>query len=157
MLHVVPPASSRHQQIEAHLIVALEPLVRRRGWYVQAQTGVLAADDDYRVPDVVVSSPASRSERGVDGAPAVVVEIRSPGDESDAKVPWYLGRGAVAVPVVDRDSLAVELHGPGGPVGPDPGGPVGPDPDGGVLLEPLGVRIVPAGGTLAVGDHELRL
>ncbi|MHB1583466.1 MAG: hypothetical protein ACYCU7_07800 [Acidimicrobiales bacterium] len=31
VLHVVPPASSRHQQLEAQLLVALEPVVRRRG------------------------------------------------------------------------------------------------------------------------------
>lgn len=149
VLHMVPPASSRHQQLEAQLVVALETVVRPRGWYVQAEAGVFSADDDYRVPDVVVFGPEARSERGVDGAPVLVVEIRSPGDESHAKVPWYSGRGAAAVLVVDRDSLGLDLH--------SAAGRVEPDADGGVLLEPLGVRVVPRGGTLSVGGRELRL
>ncbi len=42
---------------------------------------------------------------GVDGAPVPVVEIRSPGDESYDEVPWYLGRGAEEVLVVDGEPL----------------------------------------------------
>lgn len=49
--------------------------------------------------------------------------------------------------MVDRDTLAFELHRPDGPV----------EPDCGVTLEPLGVRVAPRGANLAVGDHELRL
>lgn len=149
VLHVVPPASHRHQQLEFELAKALEGAAQRRGWRVLVETGVFAAADDYRVPDVVVFGPEAASERGVDGSPEVVVEIRSPGDESHAKVPWYSGRGAAAVLVVDRDSLGLDLH--------SAAGRVEPDADGGVLLEPLGVRVVPRGGTLSVGGRELRL
>lgn len=149
VLHVVPPASTRQQRLEAELVIALDPVARARGWSVMPETGVFADTDDYRVPDVVVFGPGAEGERGVDGAPEVVVEIRSPGDESDAKVQWYLGRSAACVVVVDRDTLALELH--------RPDGRVEPEADGGVLLEPLGIRIVPRGGTLVVGDHALRL
>lgn len=149
VLHVVPPASHRHQQLEFELAKALEGAAQRRGWRVLVETGVFAAADDYRVPDVVVFGPEAASERGVDGSPEVVVEIRSPGDESDAKVPWYLARGARAVLVIDRDALGLDLD--------LPTGRVEPDADGGVLLEALGLRIVPQAGTLEVGGEPLRL
>jgi hypothetical protein len=39
-----------------------------------------------------------------------VIEIRSPRDETTAKLPWYLNRGCREVLIIDRDTLAVELH-----------------------------------------------
>ena len=98
---------------------------------------------------MVVFGPEAASERGVDGRPEVVVEIRSPGDEPDAKVPWYVAHGARAVLVIERDTLGLDLH--------LPPGRIEPDADGGVLLEALGLRIVPRAGTLEVGGEPLRL
>jgi len=40
----------------------------------------------------------------------VVVEIRSPGDETDEKMPFYAKLGVPEVWVIDRDSKAPELH-----------------------------------------------
>jgi len=148
VLHMVPPASRHHQQLEFELAKALEPAARRQGWDVLIETGVFGTDDDYRIPDIAVFGPESVSERGIDGPPEVVVEIRSPGDESDAKVPWYLARGAGAVLVIDRDTLGLDLH--------LPAGRVEPDADGAVLLERLGLRVVPRAGTLEVGGELLR-
>ncbi len=150
VLHVVPPASRRHQSIEAALLVALWPVVRGRGLLVQPETGVFAAADDYRVPDIVVYSEHVGSERGIDGAPVLVVEIRSPGDETYDKVPWYLERGAEEVLVVDRDSLALELL--------TAEGPVVAEDDGCVELRSLGsLRICPGDGTLLVDGTPLEL
>ena len=58
----------------------------------------------------------SASDRGVDGPPLLAVEIRSPGDETDAKVAWYLALGVAEVIVVERDFLAATLHTAGGSV-----------------------------------------
>lgn len=149
VLHVVPPPSERHQGIEHELAVALHRPARRRGLRVRAETGVFASDQDYRVPDLVVFSEEAASGRGVDGAPEIVIEIRSPGDESDEKVPWYLARGAKAVLVVDRDSLALQLS--------TPTGRREPADDGSVVLEPLGIVVRAAGGTLLVDGVALDL
>jgi Uma2 family endonuclease len=149
VLHMVPPASERHQGLEAELLVALRPSARRRGWKVRTDTGVFASDNDYRVPDVVVYSREAASQRGVDGAPEIVVEIRSPNDETYEKVPWYLARGARAVLVVDRDVLALQLftHSP----------PAEPAGDGPIVLEPLGVEVARSGQTLFVDAEALEL
>ncbi len=65
------------------------------------------------MPDIAVYRPDQASERGADGA-ELVIEIRSPGDESMAKIPWYLAQGCREVLIIDRDTLAVELHTPAG-------------------------------------------
>jgi len=87
VVHVVPPRSSRHQRIELQVAMALLPLAKRRGWYISTDTGVFASDDDYKVPDVVVYSREVSSERGVDGAPEIVIEARSPGDSPTTRFP----------------------------------------------------------------------
>lgn len=66
-------------------------------------------ETDYRVPDLAVYSPDRASERGIERRCELVIEIRSPGDETDSKVPWYIGQGVTEVLMIDRDNLAVEL------------------------------------------------
>jgi Uma2 family endonuclease len=145
VLHVVPPPYRRHQAIVTRLAIALDGPARRRGLLLTVETGVFASATDYRVPDIVIYTPDASGERGVDGAPEVVIDIRSPGDESDAKVPWYLDRGAKAVLIVDRDTLALDLHTPEG------------HSAGATVIEPLGVRIAQSAGTLTVDGVPLDL
>lgn len=149
VLHLVRPPTGRHQRAENELWLALRPAARRQDWLITTDTGIFAADDDYKVPDIAIYTPEAASERGVDGPPEVVVEVRSPGDEPYEKVPWYLVRGAKAVLIVDRDTLGLELY--------TQGGRVPPAADGSVVLEPLGVRVAPSGGTLVVDGTELEL
>ena len=150
VLHVVPPASQRHQSIESNLLVALWPAARRRSLRVQVETGVFAESDDYRVPDVVVFDEEAKGERGVDGAPELVIEIRSPGDETYDKLPWYLERGVEEVLIIDRDTLALELF--------TVEGPVPAADDGCVVLRSLGgVRVCPGDDTLVVDGSPLEL
>lgn len=149
VLHMVPPPSARHQRVEDELWLALRPAARRCGLMITTDTGVFANDDDYKVPDIVAYSPEAASERAVEGAPELVVEVRSPGDESYDKVGWYLGRGAKAVLVVDRDTLALELY--------RQDGRVPPAPDGAVVLGALGVVVAPSGPTLVVDGAELEI
>jgi Uma2 family endonuclease len=136
VLHMVPPPFARHGRLQVGLSAWLLDRCTPLGLLVGVETGVFAADEDYRVPDAVVYAPDAASERGIEGAPLVVVEIRSPGDESDVKVPWYLGRGAGSVVVVDRDTFAVEVF--------TADGRAEPDPDGLTPLAGLGVRLGPA-------------
>jgi len=149
VLHLVPPPTKRHQDVENELAVALRAAARRRGWAVRTDMGVFADVFDYRVPDIVVYAPEAASARGVDGPPEVVIEVRSPGDESYEKISWYLARGTKAVLVVDQSSLSLELH--------TQQGRVIPDEDGSVLLEPLGVRLTPSPGALYVDGSALEL
>ena len=75
------------------------------------------------MPDLVVVRAEQVTERGVEGGAVLVVEIRSPGDETDAKIPFYARFGVEELLVVDRDSAAVQLLRLGGgtllPVAPD--------------------------------------
>lgn len=147
VLHMVPPASRRHQMLEAGFVACLLPFVRERGWHLMPEGGVFAADDDYKVPDLVVFDDDAASDRGVDGAAKLVIEIRSPGDETMEKVPWYLARGTAAVLVVDRDSLELTLYTVSGQVGP------GDE----VSLPGLDVVVRRQGSTLHVGGQVLEL
>src|ERR687893_752317 len=128
-LHMVPPPAERHQSLGSVLLALLLPIARERGLKVAYEIGLFAAADDYRVPDLGVYRPDQASERGLEDAAELVVELVSPGDESRAKLPWYAAR-AREVLLVDRDTLAVELHG---------SGEDGPEGVGGARSEVLGV------------------
>jgi Uma2 family endonuclease len=68
---------------------------------------------DYRIPDLVLLRPerfAIDRNEYFEGAPSVVVEIRSPGDETDEKMPFYRDLGVPEVWIVDRDTKQVEVH-----------------------------------------------
>ena len=90
------------------MIAVFVGVAKRRGLGpVPYETGLFAADDDYRVPDIVVSRPVNRSHRGVDGTAELVVELRSPGDESYEKLPWYAARGVSEMLIVDPGDAPV--------------------------------------------------
>ncbi|MHB8438368.1 MAG: Uma2 family endonuclease [Acidimicrobiales bacterium] len=144
VLHMVPSPSRRHQELGLELGVALMPFAKAAGLRMAYELSSFAADDDYRVPDLAVYPKSQSTERGVEGRAALVVEIRSPRDETYEKLPWYLAGRAEAVLVIDRDSLAVEMYTADGRV---------PNGDSGaVVVESLGVAIVPDASTLRVGD-----
>lgn len=110
VLHMVPPPSGDHQGIGSELIAAWLGAARSRGLIARYGTGLFAAADDYRVPDLVIFEPANRSDRGVDDTARLVVEIRSPHDETDAKVPWYAARDVDEIVVIDPVTRTVELY-----------------------------------------------
>lgn len=107
-LHMVPPPNERHQSIGSDLLIALAAPARESGLRLSYETGLFVADDDFRVPDLLLTRPDQRTEAGASGA-LLVVEIRSPGDETDAKLPWYAARGVEEVLTVDPSSRRVEL------------------------------------------------
>ncbi len=108
-LHMVPPPEFRHQRRESRLLRALGPVADEAGLEVVPETGLYAADDSWRVPDLVVVRPEQVSRKGVEGGAVLAVEIRSPGDETAAKIGFYAGFGVEELLIVDRDTAAVRL------------------------------------------------
>jgi Uma2 family endonuclease len=138
VLHMVPPPSGEHQILESEMIAVLLGVAKRHGLVASVETGLFADDDDdYRLPDLIISRPAQRTHRGVDGTAELVVELRSPHDETDEKLPWYAARGVAEILIVDPPTRAIELYRgeAGEPVA------VVPDAGGGVTLATLGVRL----------------
>ena len=71
-----------------------------------------AGPDDYRIPDLVLLTPdrfAIDHDAYFEGAPTVVVEIRSPGDDTMEKLPFYAKLGVPEVWLIDRDSRRPEV------------------------------------------------
>lgn len=67
----------------------------------------------YRGPDLVflLKGHEKRVRRGwVVGPPDALIEVRSPGDESFEKLPFYHGLGVGEVIIVHRDTKAVEIY-----------------------------------------------
>lgn len=75
---------------------------RREGW-----------ESNYRVPDVVV---VLNEGRAVDcgthwmGGPDFLVEVRSPGDDTNDKIPFYSSVGVRELLVVHRDTRELRLY-----------------------------------------------
>lgn len=111
VMHLVPPAGSQHGRRQARLFApllqALEPLGLDGG----TEIGVFRPDvgDDYRVPDLTFAPPEVFSDRGAEGAAALVVEARSPNDETWDKLAFYGSVGVAQVLIVDAASRTVHL------------------------------------------------
>lgn len=145
VLHMVPPPSDWHQRFAFKLGVALARVTDARGLEASHETGLFrtpGAEQDYRVPDLIVTSPAVRKKRGVEGAPDVVFELLSPDDESREKLPFYEAVGAREVFLIDPETRQVELYVRRG----ERLLAVVPEKDGGVRSEVLGLRFVPITG-----------
>jgi hypothetical protein len=69
--------------------------------------------NNYRIPDLVLLTPDRFSidhNEYLEGPPAVVVEIRSPDDETYEKLPFYAALGVPEAWVIDRDTKTPELY-----------------------------------------------
>jgi Uma2 family endonuclease len=111
-LHMVPSPSESHQAVAAELFLVLAPLAKARELLPRYDpTGLFrpGVDNDYRVPDQVYARPEVRSERGIEGAASLVVEILSPYDETYRKLDWYASVGVDEVLVVEPGTRRVEL------------------------------------------------
>jgi Uma2 family endonuclease len=106
-LHMVPSPSFQHQQLASWLVAACWPVARQAGLVVSMETGLfdpaVADSSSYRQPDVVVARPEHTSNRGAEGEAELVVEIRSPDDETYLKLPFYERMGVHEVLVVELD------------------------------------------------------
>ncbi len=117
VLHMGPMASPEHQSLEG----AIETWLRMR-WARRRKARVyhninLATPGgwpkNYRVPDLSIFLPQTRAvliDQRFEGPPEVVVEIRSPDDESLEKLGFYAALGVPEVWIIDRDTKVPEVR-----------------------------------------------
>lgn len=112
VLHMVPPPSFDHQRLGAELLVVLHGVASPLGLAVTHETGVFDSDDpdqSYRVPDLSVTRPEHRKQRGIEGGAVLLVEIRSPSDESYEKLPFYAAHGVERVLILEPDTFEADV------------------------------------------------
>lgn len=117
VLHMSPNPSRGHQELVVRLWQWLEEhWAKPNGCRASISCNVAEAGTwpgNYRIPDLVLLTPARFSidhDLYLDGGPDVVVEIRSPDDETYEKLPFYAGIGAGEVWVIDRDTKRPEIY-----------------------------------------------
>lgn len=116
--HMVPPPNFSHQHIVTDLLYVLETQNRRH----ELGTFCLGAgvrdlrhpSKNYRIPEWLFLrkgrlEAALSGDGYVDQGPDVALEVRSPGDETDEKIPFYEKVGTLELLIVDRDTRRVDL------------------------------------------------
>ena len=107
--HLVNPPKSWHQRLNLDMGLVLGLRARNIGLEPFLDTGVIAdLEKNFRIPDQVYARPDHVVDDGVIGA-ELVVEVRSPGDESYAKLQFYSERGVTEALIVHEDRR-VELY-----------------------------------------------
>jgi Uma2 family endonuclease len=152
VLHMPPAPNIEHQDFEYELEAWLRThwacAPKRRVYHGVNVAPPGGWPDDYRIPDLVLlAEDCAAINRGecLEGPPTVVIEIRSPGDETLDKLPFYANLGVPEVWVIERDSRAVQVHALGA------GGQARIDPatDGWLHSAATGIRLRPEDGKLA--------
>jgi Uma2 family endonuclease len=117
VLHMPPMASRFHQDLEWSLETWLRliwaPLHDAKVYHEVNVASVGGWPRDYRIPDLILLLPprfAIDRDEYFEGAPDVVVEIYSPGDETYDKFSFYAEIGVPEVWVIHRDSCMPEVH-----------------------------------------------
>ena len=150
VLHMVPPASSAHNRMEHRLAVVLDRAAEERRLWVLPQSGVFdpqaAGMTSYRVPDLAIARPEVVTDRGIEGAASLVVEVLSTGDGAYEKLPFYRAVGVEELLFVDPRSKAFEVRRPDGAGW----SLVAAEEDGWTSLASLDVRIRRCGDVLQV-------
>jgi Uma2 family endonuclease len=117
-IYVIPSMPSLEQQgLVSELDAIFGEVVTRPGLgkvYPGVNVSDRAADwkGNYRVPDVVVvlnNSRAISHRAHVQGGPDFLVEIESPGDDSEEKVPFYGQLGVRELLLIHRDKRTLRL------------------------------------------------
>jgi len=116
VLHMAPTPSWSHQDFEGAFETWLRAHVGRPRKVRIVHTLNLASPNgwpnNYRVPDLILFAPerdAINCDIYLEGAPDVVVEIESPGDESREKFPFYAALGVPEVWIIHRDTKDIDL------------------------------------------------
>jgi Uma2 family endonuclease len=121
VLYVSKAPGWRHQGVVVNVLLALRAWADERGGAVNTGIGVIYADDDNVIPDVVWIS-ADRLAKGLDAAghlnelgPELVIEVVSPGSENarrdrEAKLALYSRRDALEYWIVDPQARAVQVY-----------------------------------------------
>jgi len=116
VLHMVPPASSVQGLFGNDLSGTLRRPAKDRGLWHMNEPGIFDPDvpgmSSYRVPDLGYARPEDVSDRGIEGRAVLVVEVLSPGDESQAKLRFYRQVGVEELLFVDPRTRAFEVRRP---------------------------------------------
>jgi Uma2 family endonuclease len=116
--HMTPAPTLEHQRIVDEMIVFLKPHLKARGrGLLVAGINVLQDAEgwnSYRIPDLTFVAAGREHILHEDGvraaAPDAVIEIRSPGDDTYEKLPFYAALGTREVVIIDRDAKSLEIH-----------------------------------------------
>jgi Uma2 family endonuclease len=117
-VYVMPSMPSlEHQELVNDLGALFDEVVKRPG-LGKVYPGVNVSDPgsdwktNYRVPDVVIVLKNSRAvshSTHVQGALDFLVEVESPGDDSEEKVPFYAQLGVRELLLIHRDKRTLRL------------------------------------------------
>jgi len=117
-MYVMPSMPSlAHQELVHDLDAIFDEVVKRPGLgqvYPGANVSDRGSDwkSNYRVPDVVIllkTSPAISHSTHIQGGPDFLVEIESPGDDTEEKVPFYSKIGVRELLIIHRDKRLLRL------------------------------------------------
>ncbi len=115
--HMVPSPNKDHQLVVMLLAPVLHEVVHGGGLgQVLMQFNVadpVKGFQDFRIPDISVVTNGSTAvvmNTYIAEGPDLVIEVRSPGDETDEKIPWYALQGVRELLVIERDTLAPRLY-----------------------------------------------
>jgi Uma2 family endonuclease len=104
VLHMVSAPHRAHGKLDRRVALLLDGPAQAAGLEASGPVNIGGADD-YRVPDAALLRP------GPDGvylpSAALVVEIVSPGDETQAKLPFYAAHGVDELLIVDPQERVV--------------------------------------------------
>jgi len=118
VLHMVPPPSIEHQDIEGRIETWLRtywsPLhPSHRVFHQVALSASNSWTNDYRVPDIVLldeQTIANLRDTHCQGPCTVALEVRSPNDELFEKMEFYARLQVSELWFVDRDSKKLEVY-----------------------------------------------
>lgn len=117
VLHM-PPALNRYHQdlefcLESYLRFYWAPTCQGKVYHQINLTPIGGWPNNYRIPDLVLLLPqrfAIDRNEYFEGAPDVVVEIHSPGDEAYEKLPFYRDLGVTEAWIIHRETRESEIH-----------------------------------------------
>ncbi len=117
VLHMPPVPNREHQDFQFLLEMWLWTFwAQPRGNRVHHEINLASVGgwpSNYRTADLLLLTPdrfAIDRNEYFEGPPTVVVEIRSPDDESYETLPFYATLGVPEVWIIDRDSKAPEVY-----------------------------------------------
>ncbi|HEX6736782.1 MAG TPA: Uma2 family endonuclease [Vicinamibacteria bacterium] len=117
VLHMAPAPADEHQRMVGELLAFLLPLFRATGRGM-IRMGINVFDEsspseNYRIPDLTFVAAGHERLLAADGirggAPDAVIEVRSPGDESYDKLPFFARLVVPEVVILDRDTKRAEV------------------------------------------------
>lgn len=113
-VHVTPAPSPSHQRLVQRFLRILEDYFRSPVEVLVSPIDVILTPHDVVQPDlVVVADPAQVSDRGIEGAPLLIVEVLSPGTaqyDRTTKAQRYATLGVPNYWLVDPASRQVECY-----------------------------------------------